>query len=90
MSDEEIKDYIALYFQFNNEQEYDNVCAIIRETGTSKDDVRLGLIKYIDKRIESDKFIFDNATGDFDSNIKLTASRDIILLDNLKKSLKLR
>jgi len=88
MSDNEIKDYIALYFQFDTEQEYDNVCNQIKETGVSESEVKFGLLKYINNRIKSNKIMYDNATGDFASNIKLAASRNIIQLDDLRKSLK--
>lgn len=89
MSDEEIKNYIALYFQFDDEQEYTLLCNKIKENGTSRNEVRLGLLKYVNKQIESNKLIYHSATGDFTSHIKAKASRDIKILDDLRKLLEL-
>ena len=55
MSDEEIKIYVALYFDFTNKEEYDNVCSFIKQTGISSEAVKQGLLNYIDKRINDFK-----------------------------------
>lgn len=88
MSDEEIKNYVALYFDFTNKEEYDNVCNFIKQTGNSKEEVKHGLLSYIDKRINDYKDFEKVDMKDFTLEHKQRSRNSIIELAELKKAIK--
>jgi hypothetical protein len=87
MSDEEIKNYIALYYDFVNDNEYDNVCNFIKQLGTTKEAVKQGLLNYIDKRINDYKEFEKVDMKDFMFEHKQRSKNAIIELVELKKSI---
>lgn len=88
MSDEEIKNYIALYFDFVNIEEYNIVCSFIKQTGTSKEEVKQGLLNYIDKRIDDYKAFEKVDMKDFMLDHKLRSRNAIMELAELKNAIK--
>lgn len=88
MSDGEIKNYIALYFDFVNDEEYDNVCNFVKQTGSTKEEVKQCLLNYIDKRINDYKEFEKVDMKDFMLEHRQRSKNAIIELVELKKAIK--
>ena len=85
MVDEEINNYIAMYFEFTDDKQYDMACEYIKKIGNSPEDVKQGLLNYIDLQIDILKKFGDVDMKDFMLEHKQRNSISIIQLVSLRK-----
>lgn len=85
MTDEEIKQKVSLYFDFTDDKEYDIACEYIKKTGNSPENVKQGLVNYIDLQIDILKKFGDVDMKDFMLAHRIRNEDSIVQLVNLRR-----
>ena len=85
MIDSEIKNYVARYFEFTDDKQYDVACEYIKKIGSNPEDVKQGLINYIDLQINILKKFGDVDMKDFMLEHRQRNNNSIVQLVNLRK-----
>lgn len=85
MTDEEIKQKVSLYFEFTDDNDYDMACEYIKKTGDSTEDVKQGLINYIDLQINILKKFDEIDMKDFMLDHRIRNRKSIVQLLNIRR-----
>lgn len=85
LTDGEILNIIHMYFDCSGNQQYNAILNCVKEIGNRPDEVRVGLIKYVDGQIEINKNMHDMADGDLKAYKKAKAVNHLNQLTELRK-----